>query len=85
MSKQTTPMFGLLEYLSTNSGCAYLSDLRQQPCLGGVQQLLPEITPSAYSIWEWNDAVSYITGMKLCFDTQEQAAEFLKNYEPKKR
>ena len=54
--------YGLLEYLAANCGCMYISDLHQPEVLEKIKLLIPKIDPYSYSVWEWNDAVSYITG-----------------------
>ncbi len=71
---------GLLEFLAFNSGCMYLSDLRQPKLLAKVRGVLPRINPVLYSIWEWNDAVFYITGIQKNFSTQEAALAYLDAY-----
>lgn len=75
-------MTGLLDYLAEKSGCMYLSDLHQNRYLQPVKLLVLHIFPTQYSISAWTDAVFYITGKRKEFKTQQQAAEFLLNYNP---
>lgn len=71
---------GLLEFLACSSGCMYLSDLRQPKQFLKVKEALHGISPSLYSVWEWNDAVFYITGEQKEFSTQEAALAYLDAY-----
>ena len=41
---------------------------------------LCNIPPEQFSLWEWQDAVAYITEESLSFESPEQAADYLKNY-----
>ena len=54
----------LLERLAFQMGCSYLSDLR---FLSGTQQAalahkLKSFPASDEDLWEWNDALFYLTG-----------------------
>lgn len=54
----------LLEYLAYISGSKYLSDLHY---LDGIErnriaQALENISSESVSLWEWNDALNYLTG-----------------------
>ena len=68
---------GLLDYLKTRVGCFYLSDFHDPRLLPLIQNILCEIDPWGFSVWEWNDAVEYITGAKHSFNTQKQARQYL--------
>lgn len=55
----------LLEYLAYISGSKYLSDLHY---LDGIErnriaQALENISSESVSLWEWNDALNYLTGV----------------------
>lgn len=78
MTKTESPMLGLLEQLSFRTGCMYLSDLHTPALLPLIQHAVRNISPQDYSLWEWNDAVHYITGQKHSFENQAEAAAFLK-------
>ena len=54
----------LLEYLARGAGVDILSDLRQLPDSENraLAQLLERIPEEAASLWEWNDALEYLTG-----------------------
>ena len=41
---------------------------------------LCNIPPEQFSLWEWQDAVAYITEETLSFESQQRAADYLKNY-----
>ncbi len=74
-----TCCISLLELLASRCGCMYLSDLHLPYNFFSIRRALSKITPSDYSLWEWNDAVHYITGQALAFETQEQAMRYLLN------
>lgn len=81
MKKTETATRGLLELLAFKTGCMYLSDLHRADCLYRIQNAVSAISPEEYSLWEWNDAVYYITGKESFFRSQKRAASFLKSYE----
>lgn len=58
----------------------YLSDLQQPRLLPAIRRALCSISPEQFSLWEWQDAVAYITEESLSFKSSEQAADYLKNY-----
>ena len=58
----------------------YLSDLHQPRLLPAIRRALCNISPKQFSLWEWQDAVAYITEEFHSFDSPEQAADYLKNY-----
>ena len=58
----------------------YLSDLQQPRILPAIRRALCSISPEQFSLWEWQDAVAYITEESLSFESPEQAADYLKNY-----
>jgi hypothetical protein len=59
----------LLEMLSFQTGCMFLSDLKKPHNLSFIRRALKHIEPSCYSLWEWEDAVRYLTGEKKEFAT----------------
>jgi len=71
---------GLLETLSRQVGCFYLSDLRLKSNHVLLRRVLRRIVPGEYSIHEWNDAVSYICGIRGSFMNQQEAANYLAAY-----
>ena len=80
MEQTEMTMVGLLEILANRAGCMYLSDLHQPKLLPAIRRALCNIPPERFSLWEWQDAVAYITGEQLPFENPEQAADYLKNY-----
>lgn len=68
---------GLLDILAAKADCMYLSDLRQPQYLPYIQHTLRKFAPEKFSLWEWNDAVSYLTGKDCTFQVQGQAKEYL--------
>ncbi len=77
MEYQTEESLGLLEYLSVNAGCMYLSDLPQEKYRLIIEHTLWGLSCERFSLREWNDAVTYITGQEHVFVTKEQAWQFL--------
>ena len=80
MEQPEMTMVGLLEILAFRSCCMYLSDLHQPRFLPAIRRALCSIPPEQFSLWEWQDAVAYITEESLSFESPEQAADYLKNY-----
>ncbi len=80
MEQTEMAMAGLLEILAFRSGCMYLSDLHQPGRLPAIRRAIQNILPQQFSLWEWQDAVAYITGEQLPFESPEQAADYLKNF-----
>lgn len=80
MEQTEMTMVGLLEILAFRSGCMYLSDLHQPRFLPAIRRALCNISLKQFSLWEWQDAVAYITEESHSFDSPEQAADYLKNY-----
>ena len=72
----------LLEYLSKQTECRYLSDLH---FLTGPQKeklalAVQSLDPAEASIAEWNDAASYITGKADVFKTSKDAVFSILQY-----
>ena len=65
---------GLLDYLLLKTGCMYLSDLSQREMLCEIQHCR-ELDPEAFSLWEWNDAVAYITKRTGFFSWQRTGSK----------
>ena len=70
---------GLLEQISLQCGCLYVSQLHSVS-LYRFRYVLGHISPDRYELWEWCDAVRYITGQNFTFPTPEDAAAFLYKY-----
>ena len=80
MWDQTDEHLELLEYLSLQAGCMYLSDLHQPWYRFSIQHALRGLSPEWFSLKEWNDAAAYITQRDRSFETEEQARQFLLDY-----
>ena len=48
-----------------------MSDLREGPCLKAAIRYLSSVEPGDYPLWQWQDAVRYLTGGSLSFETPE--------------
>ncbi|MGI6070183.1 MAG: hypothetical protein ACOYBE_07115 [Blautia sp.] len=68
---------GLLEYLAQELNCMFLSDLHSQKFLEAIRREVCLMDWSRFSLKEWKDAVTYITGTNPDLETVEQAAEYL--------
>jgi hypothetical protein len=67
----------LLEMLSFQMGCMYLSDLKQPQYLSFIRRALKQIETTRYSIREWEDAVRYLTGEKKEFASHEEVRAYV--------
>ena len=67
----------LLEILAMHAGCQYLSDLHLPWAAVSLANVLPALPAERFSLWQWNDAVQYITGVSRSFSRQEDAKAFL--------
>ena len=61
----------LLDTVYRTVKCTYLSDLREGPCLKAAIRYLSSVEPGDYPLWQWQDAVRYLTGGSLSFETPE--------------
>lgn len=77
---ESNQTMGLLEYLSFQAGCMYLSDLRLAETFPLIGHALQCVQVSKYDLREWTDAVWYITGEKQMFQTSEEAFCYLLEY-----
>lgn len=68
---------GLLDMLSQQAGCMFLSDLHAEQMQRSLAKLLPEIDASKYPAAEWNEAVQYILGEPVQFTCAEEAKTYL--------
>lgn len=82
MDVTNTKSTDLLDVLRSGSGCLYLSDLHDHRNLPSVQHVLRNVEPARYNIKAWTEAVYYITGERLCFESGAQAAQYLLNFKP---
>ena len=71
-------MQNLLDDIYSETGCMYLSDLHHPQILPVIGNIVQHLDVEFYSLREWNDAVSYITGKNVSFETKKQAVDFLK-------
>ena len=70
----------LLEKISTQIGCMYISDLHQLDFLPHILYAVRKISiQEKYDAKEWNDAISYILGEKCTFQSQEEVISYLQD------
>lgn len=74
------PQDELLEEISRKVDCMYISDLQHSNLLPLIRTAVKELSIDRYSLREWNDAVSYITGKDCEFKSQKEAADYLMKY-----
>ncbi|MBS7007463.1 hypothetical protein [Anaerostipes sp.] len=67
----------LLEYLAEEAGCQELSDLPTSFWFPVACFIAGSVQPDQYSLKEWNEAVRYLTGVKIRFFSQRKAQKFL--------
>ena len=58
----------LLERLAEKLGYDYISDLHIMNNYDDMLKILEDISPDEYSLGEWNSAVQYCCGKRLCWD-----------------
>lgn len=51
---------GLLEWLTQEVGCAYLSDLKTEGCRAALRRALREAPAGRWPLKEWQDACQYL-------------------------
>lgn len=70
----------LLEALSKEIGCTYLSDLHETENRREVLRAMRKVSVGRYSIQAWNDAVWYITGIQSELSSERAAREKLREF-----
>lgn len=70
---------GLLDRLAELAGCRYLSDLCARCGHKTLLNALDQLVPQEYPLAEWEDAADYLLGLPHSFQTQQEAAQFLKD------
>lgn len=67
----------LLEQLTIQTGCVYLSDLKYLSNNDLLKEFVKETEPTKYDIHEWNDAIKFLTGKTAAFSTPQDAKDYL--------
>ncbi len=70
----------LLEQLAEETGCLYLSDLHKTDIQVKLYDSLSALQPEAYTLKEWNEALTYIAGLKEPYKSIDMAYQALKQY-----
>ena len=68
---------GLLDRIAAESGCMYLSDLRNCISKRCCSVVIAGISASDYPVKVWVDAACYMTGTEEDFKTAEEAKQWL--------
>lgn len=71
---------GLLDMLSYEVGCMYVSDLHNDQLLPLIRHVILKIDENNYNIQEWYELIYYITGQRVSFLHQNEAKDYLVNY-----
>ncbi|PJJ31006.1 hypothetical protein [Lacrimispora celerecrescens] len=71
---------GLLDRIAANSGCMYLSDLRNCIYKRCCRFVIAEIPADDYPVKVWEEAINYMTGTEEDFKTAEEAKQRLLEY-----
>ena len=79
------PKETLLERLAKEARCAYLSDLHAPECAEELSAALESIPVCEEERAQWNEAVRYISGKTLSFESAHSAWEFLRDYARKRK
>lgn len=67
----------LLEDLRRASGCEYLSDLRNSGRRAAVSHAAAALSAESYSLQQWLEAITYVTGQSQQFDDVRAAQRYL--------
>lgn len=70
----------LLQLLADQAGCIFLSDLHDPDKIELLAEILPALPAERYTLWDWNDAVEYITGRTKQFGSPAAAKAFLRRF-----
>ena len=66
----------LFEVLKEKVGCAYISDLRREPCLSEAKGQMRKLSVETFSIRELTDIAEYLYGEKPDFSDTQAARSF---------
>ncbi|WP_177505523.1 hypothetical protein [Anaerosinus sp.] len=70
----------LLDLFTQYTDSVYLSDLRKQAQNKLSKNIINKIYLYEHSLYEWNEAVNYITGCWNIFESREEAKTYLLNF-----
>lgn len=71
---------GLLDFLAEESGCAYLSELREGTKNKDIKEILVHVHADRFSMKDWQDAAEYLTAEKQQFEDAKKAKAYLLDY-----
>lgn len=77
IGKDKNAKAGLLDRIAAESGCMYLSDLRNCISKRCCRFVVSAIPASDYPVKVWEDAACYMTGSEEDFKTAEEAKQWL--------
>lgn len=67
----------LLEDMASYCGCTFISDLKYLPEPDIIKVFVKHVSPSDYSIHDWNQTVRYFSGEKVLFESEEDARKYI--------
>ncbi len=70
----------LLDLFAMYTNSIYISDLPKQAREKLSETVIERINAYDYSLYEWNEAVNYMTRCWDVFDSREQAKKYLLNF-----
>ena len=77
IDKDKNAKVGLLDRIAAESGCMYLSDLRNCISKRRYRNVVAKIPATDYPVKVWEDAVRYMTGTEEDFKTAEAVKQRL--------
>ncbi len=80
IKKDKNAKAGLLDRIAADSGCMYLSDLRNCIYKRCCRFVIAEIPADDYPVKVWVEAIGYMTGTEEDFKTAEEAKQCLLEY-----
>ncbi len=67
----------LLEDMASYCGCTFISDLKYLHEPDIIKVFVKNVSPSDYSIYDWNQTVWYFSGEKVLFESEEAARRYI--------
>ena len=81
MDGKTDANPGLLDWLTDECGCSYLSNLRLAETVPALLRAVRRIPPGRWSDETWSEAVNYITGEQVKVRDEASARQALEAWQ----